>query len=242
MVKTLACPSCGGALDPSARACPHCGIIAASRRCGVCFEMNLIDGRSCRRCGKRLPREDPARRPERIPCPGCGAGMTPRKLDNTLFDECDTCGGLWLCPATIESVSTEAESRARILPFDLQVAQQAGAGAAAPSTTYRKCPLCSKHMNRQNYARRSGVIIDSCKEHGCYFDRGELAVLCDFIEGGGLERVRQREEEERRASESDARRKAILAGADPVEVGGRELDPFARFSGMDLLRLLGGLF
>ena len=58
-------------------------------------------------------------------------------------------------------------------------------------------------MNRVNFARCSGVIIDLCKKHGIWFDCDELSRIVEFIRGGGLELSRSREkaqlEEERRS-------------------------------------------
>lgn len=165
--------------------------------------------------------------------------MTPRKLDNTAFDECDHCGGLWLCPVTLATVRTEAEARARLLPSDSDA--PAGPGRPkGPGFAYRKCPICRKHMNRSNYAKHSGVIADSCREHGCYFDQGELRLVFDFIESGGLEKMRRREAEERRSAEREARRQAILAGAQGDLVSRRS--PLEEPTGLDLLSVLRKLF
>ena len=57
-------------------------------------------------------------------------------------------------------------------------------------------------MNRINFARCSGVIVDICKGHGTWFDRDELSRIVQFIRAGGLEASRAKEkaelEEERR--------------------------------------------
>ena len=57
-------------------------------------------------------------------------------------------------------------------------------------------------MNRINFARCSGVIVDVCKGHGTWFDCDELSRIIEFIRGGGLEASRNKEkaaiEEERR--------------------------------------------
>jgi Zn-finger nucleic acid-binding protein len=47
-------------------------------------------------------------------------------------------------------------------------------------------------MNRQVFARISGVIVDVCKDHGVWFDTGELEAVIEFIEAGGLEAARER--------------------------------------------------
>jgi hypothetical protein len=48
-------------------------------------------------------------------------------------------------------------------------------------------------MNRLNYGRVSGVIIDACKDHGIWFDAEALTRILDWIHKGGAE-VTAREE------------------------------------------------
>ena len=55
---------------------------------------------------------------------------------------------------------------------------------------YRPCAQCGKLMNRTNYGRISGVVLDTCKQRGLWFDQDELRRVLMFIEGGGLERSR----------------------------------------------------
>src|SRR5258708_7629999 len=55
---------------------------------------------------------------------------------------------------------------------------------------YLPCPTCKTFMNRQNFGHVSGVIVDVCKGHGVWFDRGELQAVMTFIDTGGLERAR----------------------------------------------------
>ena len=37
------------------------------------------------------------------------------------------------------------------------------------------------------------MIIDLCKDHGVWFDAGELPKIIEFIESGGLVRAREKE-------------------------------------------------
>ncbi len=48
-------------------------------------------------------------------------------------------------------------------------------------------------MNRVNYARISGIVVDVCKSHGTWFDAHELPALLDFVRRGGLDVARKRE-------------------------------------------------
>lgn len=76
-------------------------------------------------------------------------------------------------------------------------------------------------MNRINFARCSGVVVDICKGHGTWFDREELSRIVEFIRGGGLDAARAKEkaalEEERRSLENLTRtggRPSILGFAE----------------------------
>jgi hypothetical protein len=42
-------------------------------------------------------------------------------------------------------------------------------------------------MQRKNFARRSGVIVDWCGKHGTWLDADELEDIASFILSGGLE-------------------------------------------------------
>ena len=50
-------------------------------------------------------------------------------------------------------------------------------------------------MTRTNFARYSGVIIDVCHLHGIWFDANELQRIVKFIQEGGLDLARTREQE-----------------------------------------------
>jgi Zn-finger nucleic acid-binding protein len=76
-------------------------------------------------------------------------------------------------------------------------------------------------MNRINFAHASGVILDICKQHGLWLDRGELQAVLAFVGSGGLTVARSRaaemEKEEERRSEvtrAEVARLPILGGYD----------------------------
>jgi len=50
-------------------------------------------------------------------------------------------------------------------------------------------------MNRVNFARHSGVVLDVCKAHGTWFDVTELQRMIAFIQGGGLDSARNKDRE-----------------------------------------------
>ena len=61
---------------------------------------------------------------------------------------------------------------------------------------YVPCPECGELMNRINFARCSGVIVDVCKRHGTWFQREELRRIVEFIRAGGLDVSRAKEKRE----------------------------------------------
>jgi hypothetical protein len=77
-------------------------------------------------------------------------------------------------------------------------------------------------MNRVNFGRVSGIVIDLCKGHGVWFDAGELQGVLHFVATGGLDRMRESEAEFKELS-----KKAWTAGATP---GGGSQSVTHRFS------------
>jgi hypothetical protein len=96
-------------------------------------------------------------------------------------------------PGPFERVCAEREAQAAVLAASMSDARVPG--RKEEQIRYLPCPECTKHMNRVNFARYSGVIMDVCKEHGTYFDRDELRRIVTFIRGGGLEKSRERQRE-----------------------------------------------
>jgi Zn-finger nucleic acid-binding protein len=83
-------------------------------------------------------------------------------------------------------------------------------------------------MNRINFARCSGVIVDVCKGHGTWFDRDELSRIVAFIRGGGLAAARDREKAEIQEARRQLAAEQTLAD-----------NPMARLSEDDDRRLTG---
>ena len=60
-------------------------------------------------------------------------------------------------------------------------------------------------MNRLNFSRLSGTVVDVCRGHGTFLDRGELHQVVAFILEGGLSRTRQAELAQLKEEESRVR-------------------------------------
>ncbi|HXL79477.1 MAG TPA: zf-TFIIB domain-containing protein [Pyrinomonadaceae bacterium] len=155
--------------------------------------MIFLGSKHCPRCGAAalVPETTAA---EETECPRCKVQMKSVAIGSTTVSECEQCLGLWLNVAAFEGICADREQQSAVL----------GTASPAPSHAVREtskvnyvpCPQCSQLMNRINFARCSGVIVDVCKGHGTWFDRDELSRIVEFIRGGGLEESRNREKED----------------------------------------------
>ena len=69
---------------------------------------------------------------------------------------------------------------------------------------YRPCPVCGKLMHRLNFGRKSGIILDSCRPHGLWFDANELDAAVRWIRTGGESEAKHL----RKEMEADLERRA----------------------------------
>jgi Zn-finger nucleic acid-binding protein len=95
------------------------------------------------------------------------------------------CGGIFLDDRSLERI-VALRRHAEHPAASVHVPSAAGPHAMDP-VRYVKCPLCRGIMNRVNFGKRSGVIVDVCKGHGTWFDAGELTRAIEFVAAGGLE-------------------------------------------------------
>lgn len=204
--RTLRCSGCGAPVPPDAPQCPYCQAQLATVACPACLALAPLSAGHCPACGAALAPRTPAT-PEGAPCPACAKALAAGRVGDLTVQECLACGGLWLDRAAFEQLGASRERQGAVL--GALPAPAAPPVSALEAVRYRPCPACAKRMNRVNYARRSGVVLDVCKAHGLWFDRDELRRVLAFIAGGGLDRARERELEDLK----EARRAAIQAQA-----------------------------
>ncbi|AUX44592.1 hypothetical protein SOCE26_060580 [Sorangium cellulosum] len=196
-----ACLGCGLALDEAERGCPRCAGASAVVRCGGCYQVNPPDAERCAGCGHELGLE-PIGEPDPLRCLDCDEPFSAFRAATGLLRDCRRCGGQLVDHALLRDLLSHREIYGRSAPRP-----PPRAGALDLRVRYVRCPVCRQLMNRKNFAGKSGVIVDICRQHGTWFDRGELPQLLAFAEAGGTARARQQlaEEDER------SRRQAELA-------------------------------
>ena len=225
----LHCGSCGAPIPADAVQCPYCQCQLATVACPKCLGMVSIQAKHCFRCGAAVDIQEHG--PAGMACPDCKEALMKASVGGIDLSQCHRCGGVWLSRELFERVAADREERGTVLgalPGD-----QAKGVIASETIHYRPCPVCSRMMNRTNYGRSSGVILDTCKDHGLWFDKDELRRVLEFIQKGGLDKAR-----ERQIQELDDKKRLAVA-AQPVPTSDWEDPRFQR--GPGLLDLIDGL-
>jgi Zn-finger nucleic acid-binding protein len=217
MALSLNCPNCGAAAGTDAAQCDYCGSVLSVMACPSCFGSMFVGMQFCPTCGARGSREL-LEETTRLACPGCRGWMQYVRVGATPMHECSSCASSWIEAKVFSDLCMNREERGATMSL-IGARSVDGPPADLPrgATRYVPCPQCKKIMNRSNFGHRSGVIIDVCKGHGAWFERGELARVLAFIEDGGLERARQEElekqQEEKRKLEREMREVARLSAS-----------------------------
>jgi Zn-finger nucleic acid-binding protein len=162
-----------------------------TKRCEYCGKDIYAHYMTCPLCGGHLHEKiDPVN----YVCPRCNVPLQAETDDGNAYDLCPKCGGMWLDRSRFHKATRESDVYRK---EDFQEGYYRE--PASDPLAYIPCVRCGKMMNRKNFGRISGVIIDECGRHGVWLDRGELQKIRHFIADGGLEISQDREIEKRRA-------------------------------------------
>jgi len=238
----LKCPNCAALVAPGHAHCEYCGVALATRTCPACMRTVFVGFEHCPECGAEVVGAGPL---AEASCPICKQAMSELALGEVAARQCGNCLGLWLEHAAFDRIRNREDQRVAALGVP-GVAPENQLRRTLPEVHYRPCPGCGKLMNRINFARCSGVIVDTCKLHGIWFDRDELHQIVEFIEAGGLGRARDRDAErmadERRRLEMQQRiDDARPVGKPAVSTRAFNLDLGSIGDEVDISSLLSGI-
>ncbi|MBX7054509.1 MAG: zf-TFIIB domain-containing protein [Pyrinomonadaceae bacterium] len=206
-IEALNCPNCGVGVASDRTQCELCGSRLKTMACPSCLGLMFVGTRFCGHCGEEMVRAETPTGDKLGDCPRCGIRLEMLQIAETTVRECGRCDGLWADVGTFERLCSESEQSSAVLGF---IGGREPKALPAAKISYVPCPDCGQLMNRSNFARASGVIIDICKTHGVWFDAGELPRIMEFIQKGGMEAARQKErfelEEQRKRLREEQRK------------------------------------
>ena len=231
---SLSCPGCGAMVGVREHDCQFCRTELLVRACPRCFARIFHGHHHCPHCGVTVgvpAHVNPDGSTSARTCPACPArpALLARLIGDVLLDECPGCRGVWLDAGAVDRLVRERMSESLSTLRQMTATPSGGMEAVSPDAAggpsqpgramYIRCPDCEQVMNRVNFARRSGVILDVCRGHGTWFDPTELGRVIDFVMKGGVEESQRREiadlrEQARRAAgdAEAARTRAAWAG------------------------------
>lgn len=189
------CAACGALLPEDDDACSYCRAVverdvrALSLICPECYARNAGTARFCTGCGVAfLPEPLPQEQEDAPTCPACEGAepMAVRGVGGVWVRECPKCNGLWVPGERLDALIQRAVESARERAASGVASGERRARRVAVQFVYRPCPACGLRMQRKNFGRRSGVIVDWCGSHGTWLDKDELEQIGAFIAGGGL--------------------------------------------------------
>lgn len=210
MTEALNCPNCGAAVESDRSQCEFCRSRLKTIACPACLGLMFLGSKFCGHCGRNARKVEVLTGDKAGDCPRCKRKLESIRVEATAIRECLSCGGLWTGAETFESICADKEQQSAVLNF---ISTQTFESRPAAAVSYVPCPDCKQLMNRSNFARSSGVIIDLCKQHGVWFDADELPKIIEFIDKGGLAKARQKEKialEDERSKLRDEQRKLAM--------------------------------
>ncbi|HDP26357.1 MAG TPA: hypothetical protein ENN34_13075 [Deltaproteobacteria bacterium] len=107
-------------------------------------------------------------------CPTCSRALVTLEFDELEVDYCTQCGGVWLDSGELEYLlSNGSDPDTHPTPFIPSLS----------SEKKKRCPVCRVMMEKIAAGQADSIILDQCKLHGIWFDRGELIRLMALERG-----------------------------------------------------------
>jgi len=189
MTPLLNCPNCGGVAEPNETSCGFCHSRLVAIACAACLGSMFVGARFCPHCGTKVAAANDADG-KTLACPGCSGEMGSVRIGATPMHQCNGCGSAWLLPEVFTALCIDQKEQGAVAAI---VGPPLATRMHPPTTVrYVRCPICEKTLNRVNFGRTSGIVIDVCKSHGVWFERDELREILGFIATGGLEQLRSK--------------------------------------------------
>ncbi len=161
--ESVLCAQCGGPLSPNAASevatCSYCGTTSVPR--AKVIERIIVR--------VRPPVEST---PQPAKCPRCFDTLVRKRVQETTIHGCERCGGVFLDHAAVEKLGRSPHP-----DFENEVAAALGASTLRPDLRPNiACPECAKPMTRTAITGTQ-TTIDTCAEHGTWFDSRELPLV-----------------------------------------------------------------
>ena len=192
--------------------------------CPSCAAPIPSHGVICTYCGQRIDvdlqgsgRSFAANDLESYLCPDCEIPLEPMFIESTngtnekilAVNRCSNCLGLFIQRNVLDMILETKVRQPSEIDYRLLTNLENSNRSLVKGWRYRPCPVCRTLMNRKLHGKRSGVIVDSCRDHGIWLDAGELRQLLEWSRAGGEKLNQERRALEQQQIYERERRKQI---------------------------------
>ena len=192
--------------------------------CPSCAAPIPSHGVICTYCGQRIDvdlqgsgRSIAANDLESYLCPDCEIPLEPMFIESTNgtieqslnVNRCSNCLGLFVQRNVLDMILETKVRQPSEINYRLLTNLENSNRSLVKGWRYRPCPVCRTLMNRKLHGKRSGVIVDSCRDHGIWLDAGELRQLLEWSRAGGEKLNQERRALEQQQISERERRKHI---------------------------------
>ena len=168
--------------------------------CPSCAAPIPVHGVVCTYCGQRIDvdlqgsgQSSADSDGEDFRCPDCDTTLQPLLVgsDSDVHIEtfnvcrCSSCLGIFVQRETLDLFLKTTVLQPSEVNYQLLNNLEESNRSMSKGWKYRPCPACRTLMNRKLHGKRSGVIVDSCRDHGIWLDAGELRQLMEWTRAGG---------------------------------------------------------
>ncbi len=214
-------------------------------RCTSCSAPLAANTNRCQYCHTRSDVDLHAKHPYKIEkqathriCPNCDKPLQTVRLELAepiFIERCHRCFGLFFDKGEIELTLQGAVSHVSGINLAHIDNINTDRYHKPQKIRYVKCPECRRHMNRVNFGKRSGVVVDQCIIHGIWLDNGELTHLLEWKKAGG-ELLQQQHKAE--LAQQVQRKQNVVPGSYPTP--SKKTSTFGNFTETDLISLAVG--
>ena len=161
------CSNCGGPIAPSDAPvkCPFCDTVnaPAPKEVQIAVPVQIVNVVQTAEPGVQERR-----------CPHCKKRLVTVVADGVSLSGCGACGGIWVDNASARKVLSNPET----VFADLARRAAAGATGTRGKSNQPTCAECPAILDRSSVA---GIELDTCAEHGTWFDARELETLVRIL-------------------------------------------------------------
>ena len=153
-----------------------------------------------------------------LQCPDCELSLEPLIIESNngtnggslSVNRCSRCLGLFVQRSILDTILATKVRQPSDIDYQLLANLENSNRSSSRSWRYRPCPVCRSLMNRKLHGKRSGVIVDSCRDHGLWLDAGELRQLMEWTRAGG-EKLNQEHRAFENQQNSERERRELIA-------------------------------